>query len=47
MKREGNGTKDRKNCVACYEVLTKNMSCDEAGKKVKQVKPFSYLEIYL
>lgn len=40
MKRGGNGTKDRKNCVACYETLKKNMTREEARKKVRRVKTF-------
>lgn len=40
--RTGGGTSDRKQCVLCYENLTKlkKLSRDEARKKVKKVKTF-------
>lgn len=40
--RTGGGTSDRKQCVLCYENLTKlkKLSRDEARKRVKKVKTF-------
>lgn len=40
--RTGGGTSDRKQCVLCYENVTKikNSSKDEARKRVKKVKTF-------
>lgn len=39
-KRNAGGTKDRRNCVSCYDNLVKNLPRSEARKKVRKVKTY-------